>query len=238
MAASRHIASSSRLKALPRNDKSGAIHEASGICWAAWCEFQCGQGIVVSVINPAQVKPYGVSRQMRSNTDKIDALWMAQFAKVGKPEPRTAAAPHEQVLRSGGLRLEALQNILTPERNRLQVDNPAVQPQIQYNMHWLHAESMVVSVLGLAPRQHKPSASVKGTPRMAKVGHAFAQKALHMPAMAVFYKTAWGKRFRERLAHAGKLPSLIIDAMMRKLGRVVVGVRKSNKPFNSALHCA
>ena len=95
-----------------------------------------------------------------------------------------------------------------------------------------------VAFVGLDPRQHESGSSVKGKPRMSKVGHAFVRKALYMPAMTALYKTEWGKRFRERLANAGKPPKLIIGAMMRKLVQVAVGVLKSNKPFNSALHCA
>jgi transposase len=63
---------------------------------------------------------------------------------------------------------------------------------------------------GLDPRQHESGSSVRGKPRMSKVGHAFLRKALYMPAMVTLYKTDWGRRFRERLAAAGKLPMLII----------------------------
>lgn len=89
---------------------------------------------------------------------------------------------------------------------------------------------------GLDPRQHESGSSVKGKPRMSKVGHAFLRKALYMPAMVTLYKTAWGKRFRERLAAAGKPPKLIIGAMMRKLIHVVFGVLKSGETFDPALH--
>lgn len=263
--------------------------EATGIYWEALAEFLCDQGIVVSVINPAQIKAYGASRLMRSKTDKIDANLIAHFAKERTPAPWAAAAPHERVLRSLVLRLEALQNMLTQESNRLQVANPAIQPQIQNHIDWLNAEikalaklikdhidkhpdlrqkrdlldsipgigertlaimlayfgsaeqfdnaRKAVAFVGLDPRQHESGSSVKGKPRMSKVGHAFVRKALYMPAMAALYKTDWGKRFRERLASAGKPPKLIIGAMMRKLIHVAVGVLKSNKPFNSALHC-
>ena len=88
---------------------------------------------------------------------------------------------------------------------------------------------------GLDPRQHESGSSVKGKPRLSKIGHAFLRKALYMPAMVTLYKTAWGKRFRERLAAAGKPPKLIIGAMMRKLVQVVFGVLKSGKMFNPAL---
>ena len=55
-------------------------------------------------------------------------------------------------------------------------------------------------------------------------------------AQVTVYKTAWGIRFRERLAAAGKPPKLIIVAMMRKLVHVAFGVLKSGKPFDSTLH--
>lgn len=91
---------------------------------------------------------------------------------------------------------------------------------------------------GLDPRQCESGSSVKGKPRMSKIGHAFLRKALYMPAMVTLYRTDWGKQFRSRLAAAGKPPMLIIGAMMRKLVHVAFGVLKSGKPFNSALHGA
>lgn len=89
---------------------------------------------------------------------------------------------------------------------------------------------------GLDPHHHESGTSVKMKPRMSKVGHAFLRKSLYMPAMVALYKTAWGIRFRERLASAGKPPKLIIGAMMRKLVHVAFGVLKSGKAFDPALH--
>ena len=93
-----------------------------------------------------------------------------------------------------------------------------------------------VAFAGLDPRQHESGSSVKGKPRLSKIGHSFLRKALYMPAMVTLYKTAWGKRFRERLAASGKAPKLIIGAMMRKLIHVVFGVLKSGKYFDPTLH--
>ena len=64
------------------------------------------------------------------------------------------------------------------------------------------------------------------------------RKALYMPAMVTLYKTTWGKKFRERLACAGKPPKLIIVAMMRKLIQVAFGVLKSEEIFDFTLHGA
>lgn len=91
---------------------------------------------------------------------------------------------------------------------------------------------------GLDPRQYESGSSVKGKPRLSKVGHSFLRKAMYMPAMVALYKTAWGKQFRCRLASAGKPNKLIIGAMMRKLIHVAFGVLKSAKMFNSAIHLA
>jgi transposase len=91
---------------------------------------------------------------------------------------------------------------------------------------------------GLDPRQHESGSSVKGKPRMSKVGHAFLRKALYMPAMVTLYKTAWGKQFFQRLSGVGKPPMSIIGAMMRKLIHVAFGVLKSGKKFDPALHGA
>ncbi|MDD2770308.1 MAG: transposase [Methylococcus sp.] len=91
---------------------------------------------------------------------------------------------------------------------------------------------------GLDPRHHESGSSVRGKPRLSKVGHALLRKASYMPAMVATTKTAWGRAFKDRLAAAGKPPMLILGAMMRKLVHVAFGVLKSGQPFNPALHCA
>jgi transposase len=89
---------------------------------------------------------------------------------------------------------------------------------------------------GLDPRQHESGSSVRGKPRLSKVGHSLLRKALYMPAMVAVNRTAWGRAFRDRLAASGKPPMVILGAMMRKLIHVAFGVLKSGKPFNPALH--
>jgi len=95
-----------------------------------------------------------------------------------------------------------------------------------------------VAFAGLDPRQHESGSSVRGKPRLSKVGHSFLRKALYMPAMVALYRTDWGKLFHERLAKNGKPPMLIIGAMMRKLVQVSYGVLKSGQAFQPELHGA
>jgi transposase len=91
---------------------------------------------------------------------------------------------------------------------------------------------------GLDPRQHESGSSVRGKPRLSKVGHSALRKAMYMPAMVTITKTTWGRAFRDRLAAAGKVPMVIIGAMMRKLVHVAFGVLKSGKLFDFTLHGA
>jgi transposase len=96
----------------------------------------------------------------------------------------------------------------------------------------------VAAFAGLNPQHRESGRSVRGRPRLSKIGHAVLRRAFYMPAMVTLYKTHWGRRFRERLAANGKPPKLIIGAMMRKLVHVAFGVLKSGKPFDPALHGA
>jgi transposase len=99
-----------------------------------------------------------------------------------------------------------------------------------------HKAREAAAFAGLDPRQHESGTSVRGKPRLSKVGHTLLRKALYMPAMVAVYRTAWGRAFRDRLAAAGKPPMVILGAMMRKLVHVAFGVLKSRRPFDPALH--
>lgn len=264
--------------------------EATGIYWEDVAQALATAGLIVSIVNPAQIKAYGASRLTRSKTDTVDAQLIADFCAERHPtawQPRSEA---EVTLRALVLRLDALQTMRTQEGNRLQVAREAVHEDIQQHLNWLdtairqltdainkhinhhpglkqqrelldsipgigertsaiilafYADTsrfansrQAAAFAGLDPRHYESGSSVKGKPRLSKVGHAFLRKAMYMPAMVTLYKTAWGKQFKSRLASAGKPNKLIIGAMMRKLIHVAFGVLKSAKPFDSAIHLA
>jgi transposase len=43
---------------------------------------------------------------------------------------------------------------------------------------------------------------------------------------------AWSRTFRDRLTTTGKVPMVIIGAMMRKLIHIAFAILKSGKPFD------
>jgi transposase len=264
--------------------------EATNTYWEDAAQFFAERGFTVSAVNPAQVKAHAGARLARSKTDRADARLIADFCAKHNPPAWRPRSEAELAVRALVLRIDALQAMLTQEKNRLGTAREAVRDGIQAHIDWLEAQAealakqarqridddpgmkgrrelldsipglgertiavllaygadpdhfhdarQVAAFAGLSPRLHDSGTSVKAKPRLSKVGHAFLRKALYMPAMVALYKTAWGQRFRERLAAAGKPPKLIIGAMMRKLLHVAFGVLKSGKPFDPALHGA
>jgi transposase len=264
--------------------------EATGVYWEEVAEYLAARGMLVSVVNPAQIKAFGASRLVRTKTDKADAQLIAEFCAERRPERWQAPSANEQVLRALVLRYDALQTMRTQEGNRLEVARDAVKADIESHIEWLDDEikklakkirshinddpdmrtkkdlletipgvgertiamllafsinperfenaRQATAYAGLDPRQHESGTSVKGKPRISKVGHSIIRKTLYMPSMSALYRTAWGARFHERLAAAGKPAMLIIGAMMRKLIHVAFGVLKSAKPYDATLQNA
>lgn len=262
--------------------------EATSVYWEPVAHYMAALGLVVSVINPAQIKSFASSRMVRTKTDKADAQLIADFSHERQPDAWQAPSAAELALRAMVLRIDALTNMRTEEKNRLDVAREAVKEGITSHIDWLNGEiktleklirrhidddpdlkrkndlldsipglgkrtipvllsyyanterfdnvKQAVAFAGLDPRQHESGSSVRGKPRMSKIGHSFLRKALYMPAVVALHKTIWGKHFHDRLTKAGKPPMLVIGAMMRKLINITFGVLKSGKKFDLSLH--
>ena len=98
----------------------------------------------------------------------------------------------------------------------------------------------VVAFIGLAPRQFISGSSIKGKPRLSKIGNARLRKALYMPAVVSIQCNPIIQTFYHRLKEKGKNGKVIVCAIMRKLVHLIFGILKSGKPFdqNYTPHCA
>lgn len=105
--------------------------EATGTYWEAVAEYLADAGHPVSVVNPARIKAYGLSRQVRTKTDAVDARLIAEFAAKEQPMPWTAPAPALRELHALVARREALIGMRTQEENRLQVARASVRASIE-----------------------------------------------------------------------------------------------------------
>jgi len=114
--------------------------EATGTYWEAVAEFLSDHGYRVSVINPAQIKAFGQSHQVRTKTDKVDARLIARFCQERQPSAWVAPSPEQRALKAMVLRLDHLMAMHTQEGNRLEVAREAVHADITKHLDWLDEE--------------------------------------------------------------------------------------------------
>jgi transposase len=76
-------------------------------------------GHIVSIVNPAQIKAYAMSRLSRNKTDKVDAQLIARFCAGEKPQTWQPPATELRQLQALLRRLEAVEKMRQQEVNCL-----------------------------------------------------------------------------------------------------------------------
>jgi transposase len=90
----------------------------------------------------------------------------------------------------------------------------------------------VAAYAGLTPRQRVSGSSVRGKPRLSKIGNAKLRCALYMPAVVALRCNPVIKAFCARLRERGLRSKALVGAAMRKLLHQVYGVLKSGRKFD------
>ena len=90
----------------------------------------------------------------------------------------------------------------------------------------------LVAFIRLAPKETLSGSSIKGKPRLCKVGHVRLRKALYMPALVSIQCNPVMMVFYNRLKEKGKNGKVIVCAIMRKLVHIIFGILKSGKKFD------
>jgi len=90
----------------------------------------------------------------------------------------------------------------------------------------------VAAYAGLVPRERRSGSSVRGRPRLSKIGNARLRKALFFPAITALRCSPFFKQWAEGLRERGKCKMSVIGAAMRKLIHLAYGVLKTGKPFD------
>ena len=90
----------------------------------------------------------------------------------------------------------------------------------------------VVAFIGLAPKETLSGTSIKGKPRLCKIGRARLRKALYMPALVSIQCNPVMIAFYNRLKEKGKNGKVIVCAIMRKLVHIISAILKSGKKYD------
>jgi len=100
-------------------------------------------------------------------------------------------------------------------------------------MEHFKSARQVAAFAGLVPKIRESGSSVRGKPRLSKVGSPRLRKCLYFPAMTALRFNPLIKALGLRLSAQGKPKMLILGAAMRKLLHLAYGVLKSGKPFDA-----
>ncbi|MCS3698407.1 transposase [Salinibacter ruber] len=99
-----------------------------------------------------------------------------------------------------------------------------------------HSARQAVAYAGLVPSHRESGTSVRGAPRMSKVGNGRLRRAMYFPAMSALRFNPAVKALGDRLEERGKESMVIIRAAMRKLLHICYGVLKTGRTFDLSLH--
>ena len=100
------------------------------------------------------------------------------------------------------------------------------------NLEKFNHVRQLVAFMGLAPKETLSGSSIKGKPRLCKVGQARLRKALYMPARVSIQCNPVIIAFYNRLKEKGKNGKVIVCAIIRKLVHIIFGILKSGKMFD------
>ena len=115
--------------------------EATGMYWEALATDLADHGLVVSVVNPAQIKAFAGAQGVRTKTDAVDARVIAEFCALHTPAAWRPAAKSVRRLRALVARREALLDLRNQESNRLEVSTTEeVRASIQQVIALLDAQ--------------------------------------------------------------------------------------------------
>lgn len=92
-------------------EATGVYHEQAALALA-------DAGVMVSIVNPAQVKDFGRGLAVRTKTDGVDSFVLARYGALLKPSAWAPPAPEARLLQALLARRDAIAQDLQRERNR------------------------------------------------------------------------------------------------------------------------
>ena len=138
--------------------------EATGVYYEQLALHLHSAGLKVSVVNPACIKGFAQTENLRNKNDAVDAGLIARFCVRMNPQLWTPPPLEQRQLRAWTVRLDALKDMRQQEENRLEANTVSGMEQVaaHVNEHiiWLNAE--------IAKLQHDIDDHIDGHPSLKK----------------------------------------------------------------------
>lgn len=114
--------------------------EATGVYGEDAAQALADAGHTVAVVNPALIEAHARSLGLRTKTDAVDARAIADFCREKRPPAWTPPPASHRALRALVLRHQALIEIQTQEKNRLEsVRDAEARSRVENPLEWLAA---------------------------------------------------------------------------------------------------
>lgn len=204
--------------------------EATGIYWEQVAEYLCDRGCAVSVVNPAQIKDFGGAMGVRTKTDAVDAKLIAEFCDSRNPPVWQAPSKSIRRLRALVNRRDALVDLRTQEKCRLEV---ATTEEVRRSIEKVidHLDQQIEEIERKVRKDIDDDPTLKEQRQLLKtipgVGDTTAALFLsHYGGPLRFEKT------RQAVAFAG------LDTAKRESGSSVRGKPRMSKKGNSGIRKA
>jgi transposase len=118
-----------------------ACMEATNTYGHALARYLYHQGHQVSIVNPTRIKGYGKSQLSRTKNDAADAALIARFCRDLKPTLWHPAPDEVAKLQALTRRLEALDQMMTQEKNRRELcDDDGLRADIDAHIEFMEAQ--------------------------------------------------------------------------------------------------
>ena len=118
-------------------DRVHGCLEATSIYGHALALYLHQHGYLVSIVNPMRIKGYAKSQLVRTKSDRADAKLIAQFCRDLKPTCWQPSEAEVMTLQAYTRRLDALEQMLTQEKNRLKITPDELSADIEAHIAFL-----------------------------------------------------------------------------------------------------
>jgi transposase len=131
-------------------------------------------GLPVSVVNPRQVRDFARATGQLAKTDALDAQLLARFGGRLAPAPTLLTGQSQDDFAALVARRRQLQEMLTAERNRLQLVPRSARRSVQAHIGWLEQELAAVEQeleahIAADPAQAERAALLRSVPGVGPV---------------------------------------------------------------------
>jgi transposase len=216
--------------------------EATGVYYERLALALHAAGLKVSVVNPACIKGFAQTENLRNKNDAVDAGLIARYCARMTPALWTPPPLEQRQLRAWTVRLEALNEIHQQESNRLEAHTvsgmEAVAAHVNEHLIWLDAEikklkkdiddhidrhpdlkkdaDLIESIPGIGPSTVAKVLGYIGNVRRFESAKAFAAFLGVTPRQRTSGTSVRGRTMMSRTGHSAMRAALYMPALVAR----------------------